>query len=148
MALAVVLLLLAPLAVVFGLRKAVRAQATIASGGRTALSQAWRMLLFPAIVAVTAGLALFHFGWIGGSTDFASSIGLAVRTVDNSFYTGNGVLDFFLWIALSFGNLMVYIFFFSLPYVVGSVLAVGLVLSGRGGDWTMGRPGQNEGDGS
>ena len=129
------LVLLAPLAAVYGLRKAKRARDRVAAGRRSLWGQGLRMLVLPAIAIVSAAMAGREYGWIDAGHRAAET---GTTAVPPTFYTGNPLVDLLVWLALSFGNLMLILFFASIPYVLGSLLAVGLMIADRLGALTLG----------
>lgn len=129
------LVLLAPLAAIYGIRRAKRARDIVASGRRSLGGQSARMLVLPAVALVSAFMAGREYGWIELGRRAAES-GTADATP--SFYTGNPLLDLFVWLLLSFGNLMLILFFAAIPYVLGSAIAVALLAADRLGLMTLG----------
>jgi hypothetical protein len=129
------LVLLAPLAAIYGLKKARRARDSVAAGRCSLLSQGLRMLLLPALVLVCAGMAGREYGWIDAGHRAAET---GIGAVPPTFYTGNPLVDLLVWLALSFGNLALILFFASIPYLLGSLIALALLLADRLGALTLG----------
>jgi hypothetical protein len=129
------LLLLAPLAAIYGIRRAKRARDVVANGRRSLAGQAVRMLLLPAVALVSAFMAGREYGWIEIGRQAAAS---GTAAVTPTFYTGNPLLDLFVWLLLSFGNLMLILFFAAIPYVLGSAIAVALLAGDRLGLLALG----------
>ena len=129
------LVLLAPLAAIYGLRKAKRARDVVAAGRRSLAAQGSRMLLLPALAVVCAGMAGREYGWIDAGHRAAET---GTTAVPPTFYTGNPLADLFVWLALSFGNLMLILFFAAIPYVFGSLIAVALLVADRLGARPLG----------
>ena len=129
------LLLLAPLAAIYGLRRAKRARDILVAGRRSLPGLAVRMLVFPALAVVCAGMAGREYGWIDAGHRAAET---GTTAVPPTFYTGNPLVDLLVWLALSFGNLTLILFFASIPYVLGSLIAVALVIADRLGILTLG----------
>ena len=129
------IVLLSPLAAIYGFRRAKRARDAVAAGRRSAAAQAARMLVLPIIASACAVMAGREYGWLETGRRAAETGTTAVLP---TFYTGNPLADVLVWLALSVGNTMLILFFASIPYVLGSLIAVALVIADRTGVLTLG----------
>ncbi len=126
------LLLLVPLAVVYGLRKARRRRAAMIEHGRGLLPTAARMLPLPFVVLAALAVATldqaFENGLIVSGSFRFYGIGEIVAA---SVWTGNAIADSVIGFLRLFGYGAIVLFFLSLPYVAGSLLAILLLIADR-----------------
>ena len=129
------LLLLSPLAAIYGLRRAKRARDVVAAGKCSLVAQAGRMLALPLVASLCALMAGREYGWLDAGRRAAET---GTTAIPPTYYTGNPLMDLVVWLALSVGNLMLILFFAAIPYVLGSLIAVALVVADRLGMLALG----------
>jgi hypothetical protein len=135
MAAALLVVFFLPLAGVLGLGRARRMRPAIGEGESLA-GPLWRLLLPPLLVLLCLLVALAEIGSHGGGRIAALlrlGAGGTAPGAEPTIYTGVAAMDFVLWLMLKGGQLMLILFFLSVPYVLGSLVAAGLLVADRTG---------------